>query len=158
LWTSGVGWPSRARPAWEEPLIENPAFALLAANGIEVWDVAGGRRLTVLPAELANNRRTVAFSDDGSRLAVGGGDGTVSVWDAHDGHELINVRAHGGAVSSLDFRADGSQFLSASGDGTVRIWALRLDDLQAIARAKLTRGFTTDECRTYLRVDRCPDN
>jgi hypothetical protein len=51
----------------------------------------------------------------------------------------------------------GSQLLSASGAGTVRIWALRLDDLEAIAAAKLTRGFTTDECRTYLHVDRCPD-
>ena len=56
----------------------------------------------------------------------------------------------------LDFRPDGFQLLSASADGTVRIWALRLDALEAIARAKLTRGFTTDECRRYLHVDRCP--
>jgi WD40 repeat protein/DNA-binding SARP family transcriptional activator/class 3 adenylate cyclase/energy-coupling factor transporter ATP-binding protein EcfA2 len=132
--------------------------ARVAANGIEVWDVARGSRLTVLPAELAPNFGTVAFSDGGSRLAVGSGAGTVSLWDAHDGHELVSLRGHGGVVSSLDFRADGSQLLSASGDGTVRIWALRLHDLEAIAREKLTRDLTTNECRRYLHVDRCPDN
>jgi WD40 repeat protein len=138
--------------------VDGSRAARLVADGIEVWDVARGRRLTLLPTEAASNFVGVAFSDDGSRVAVGSGDGTVRLWDADDGHELVSLRGHGGAVSSIDFRADGSQLLSASGDGTVRIWALRLDDLEAIARDKLTRGFTTDECRRYLHVDRCPEN
>jgi WD40 repeat protein len=100
---------------------------------------------------------TAAFSEDGSTVAVADRDGTIRLWDAHDGHELVSLRGHGGAVSSIDFRADGSQLLSASGDGTVRIWTLRLDDLEAIAGSKLTRDFTIDECRRYLHVDRCPD-
>jgi hypothetical protein len=33
---------------------------------------------------------------------------------------------------------------------------LHLDDLLDIARDKLTRDLTADECRRYLHVDRCP--
>ena len=31
-----------------------------------------------------------------------------------------------------------------------------LDDLIAIANERLTRGFTDDECRQYLHLERCP--
>ncbi|MGH9262994.1 MAG: hypothetical protein ACRD08_24355 [Acidimicrobiales bacterium] len=63
-----------------------------------------------------------------------------------------------GGEDVTDFRRDGSQLVSAAADGAVHVWALRLDDLEAIARDSLTRGLTTDECRRYLHADRCPDN
>jgi WD40 repeat protein len=61
-------------------------------------------------------------------------------------------------VTALDFRRDGSQLVSAASDGFVQVWALRLDDLEAIARDGLTRDLTTDECRRYLHLDACPDD
>jgi hypothetical protein len=45
--------------------------------------------------------------------------------------------------------------MSAAADGAVRIWALRLDDLEEIARDNVTRGLTTEECRRYLHEPRC---
>jgi hypothetical protein len=34
--------------------------------------------------------------------------------------------------------------------------AIALDDVIEIARARITRGFTDEECRTYLHVPTCP--
>jgi WD40 repeat protein len=53
-------------------------------------------------------------------------------------------------VSALAFSPDGTRLASTSPDATVRVWALDLDDLIEIARAKVTRGLTDDECRQYL--------
>ena len=33
---------------------------------------------------------------------------------------------------------------------------IALDDVIEIARARVTRGFTKEECRTYLHVSTCP--
>ena len=100
----------------------------------------------------------VDFSADGATVAVGGSDGSVRLWDVRDGRELVTLRGHIAVVDSLDFRSDGSQLVSAGSDGTVRVWALRLDDLEDIARDSLTRGLTTDECQRYLHVDHCPSD
>jgi WD40 repeat protein len=132
----------------------------LAASGLDgeriaILDVARGRDLAVLTGQTGNTG-TVEFSADGATVAVGGSDGSVRLWDARDGRELVTLRGHIGAVESLDFSRDGSRLVSAGSDGFVRVWALRLDDLEDIARDSLTRGLTTDECQRYLHVDHCP--
>jgi eukaryotic-like serine/threonine-protein kinase len=132
----------------------------LAASGLDgeriaILDVARGRDLAVLTGQTGNTG-TVEFSADGATVAVGGSDGSVRLWDARDGRELVTLRGHIGAVEALDFSRDGSRLVSAGSDGFVRVWALRLDDLEDIARDSLTRGLTTDECQRYLHVDHCP--
>jgi len=58
-------------------------------------------------------------------------------------------------VRDLAFSPDGS--LLASVDGTtVRVWALDIDVLLEIARQKVTRSLTDEECRQYLHVEACP--
>jgi WD40 repeat protein len=86
---------------------------------------------------------------------VAGNDGTVRVFDARDGHELVALRGHIGAASAVAFNGDGSLLASASVDGTVRVWALRLDDLEDIAQDEVTRSLTDAECRRYLHTDGC---
>jgi WD40 repeat protein/DNA-binding SARP family transcriptional activator len=119
----------------------------------EIWDVATGRRLAVLPGR-SGAATDVVFSPDGSRVAVGGTDATVRLYDAGSGEQQLVLRGHRWGAFFLDFSPDGTML--ASGAHTeVRVWALDIDDLLRIARDELTRTFTDEECHQYLHVG-CP--
>jgi WD40 repeat protein/serine/threonine protein kinase len=71
----------------------------------------------------------VAFDLDGRRLATASDDGTVKVWDAVTGREVLTVRGHAGNVSAVAFSPDGRRLASASGQnldarrpGEVKLW------------------------------------
>ena len=66
----------------------------------------------------------MAWSPDGRRLASGGADETVRIWDAGDGRPLRVLTGHSGAVSGLAWSPDGRRLASASHDQTVRVWEL----------------------------------
>jgi hypothetical protein len=58
--------------------------------------------------------------------------------------------------TSAAFGPDGKRLAASINDGTARIYALPLDDILAMAKSRVTRALTTDECRTYLHVEQCP--
>ena len=59
-------------------------------------------------------------------------------------------------MRSLAFSRDG-RFLAVGGsDGSVRVYVIPIDDLIDLARSRLTRNLTEEECRRYLHLDRCP--
>jgi hypothetical protein len=39
----------------------------------------------------------------------------------------------------------------------VRVYLLSIEELVALARSRLTRGLTDEECQQYLHVDTCPE-
>jgi WD40 repeat protein len=99
----------------------------------------------------------ITFDASGTRLATAHADGTVRLWDPETGVQSLVLHAGDHLVDSLRFSPDGSMLATEDGNGNVRVWALDLDDLIAIATTKLTRGFSEDECRQYLHLERCSD-
>jgi hypothetical protein len=46
---------------------------------------------------------------------------------------------------------------TASRDGTSRVYIVDLNDLVDLARSKVTRGLTAEECQKFLHQDQCPN-
>ncbi|MGH7496912.1 MAG: NACHT and WD repeat domain-containing protein [bacterium] len=131
-------------------------IATACADGmVKIWDAASGRELfTVLGHSAAVN--DVKFSPDGTRLATASADGSMKLWTAASGRLLLTLHNHGAVVNRLAFSPDGKHLATASGDKTVRIHALIADDLIALARKRVTRALTAEECRRFLHVEKCP--
>lgn len=64
----------------------------------------------------------VEFHPEGTRLASGGNDQAVRLWDTTTWEQVLDLRGHSSYVITLNFSPDGTQLASGSGDLTVRLW------------------------------------
>jgi WD40 repeat protein/DNA-binding SARP family transcriptional activator len=124
--------------------------------GVHVWDASSGELLRTLETDTGVSE--LAFSRDGSRLAIGTLDEqtyAIGIWDWPAGVEILRLR-------------DGARRVALSPDGTllagvrqelgvpfvgapfVRVWALGSEHLLRIARDRVTRALTEAECRRFL--------
>src|SRR5438045_6021755 len=71
---------------------------------------------------------TVAFHPDGRRLASGGTEGDVRLWDVSTGKETACLQAKRRAIRALAFTPDGERLLTAGNDHLWRIWRLDSDE------------------------------
>jgi WD40 repeat protein len=72
----------------------------------------------------------VAYSKDSTRLASGGDDGTVRLWDPKDGQLQRILLGHAGKITCLAWSPDGKTLASGSDDTTVRLWNADTGKLQ----------------------------
>jgi WD40 repeat protein/serine/threonine protein kinase len=100
-------------------------LAMASRDVVDVWNIAGGKRAIVHRLRgHVNYVYTVVFSPDGKRLATGGWDKAIRVWDAYTGQLLDTLLGHRGFVRGLAFSPDGAQLVSGSEDKSVRRWDL----------------------------------
>jgi WD40 repeat protein len=89
-------------------------------TAVRLWNTASGAHI----ADLKHHYRVraVAFSPDGRRLATGGLDHLVQVWDSSTGDPVGAPLPHQDGVGALAFSRDGSTLLTGSDDRTARLW------------------------------------
>jgi WD40 repeat protein len=61
----------------------------------------------------------VIFSPDGRRLASASSDGSLKIWSAATGHELLTFET---LASGIAFSSDGNRLFSSTSDGTIKIY------------------------------------
>jgi WD40 repeat protein len=112
---------------------------------IAIWDVKTGQRLIVLPAE-GGYVTSLAYSKDGKSLASGSSDGSVRIWNmsALD-DDLIFGEKFQAVQSKLHF--DGDVGSISTSDAT---------DLLNMAKKRVTRNLSRQECAEYFHGAGCP--
>jgi WD40 repeat protein len=102
------------------------------------------------------------FSPDGSMLLTAAFDEPLRVWDITGvlgGRQPtliaeIDAEPRSGPPAAY-FRPGGTHIVSRSVDGVLRLFTIDTDELIDIARSRLTRTLTIDECATF-GIDPCP--
>ena len=95
-----------------------------------------------------------ALSPNESIVATASFDGTVRVWDTTTAEEVLRFEDDQ-AFSSVSFSPDGRHLL-VSGDFGARVHTLDIDELLDLARSRLLRWWTPEECFQFLSVETCP--
>jgi len=105
--------------------------AALADGRVITHDVLTSQRVELLSADTRHMVRTLAFTADSRRLAAGGVDRTVRVWDLVTGELIAQFAAHSQAINTIAMTEDGTWLASGSGnlpsrgssqDYSIRLW------------------------------------
>jgi len=87
---------------------------------VMIWDLAAGKLLMTLKIQAPVN--SVVFLGQSKKIAVGGHDRTIRIFDTDSGRFLGKMEGHLMGITGLSSSADGTLLLSASIDGSLRIW------------------------------------
>jgi len=79
-------------------------------------------------ADVEDFPTAAGWSSDGELVAIGLGDGPVSVRDAETGEEFARLTGHDGGLMALDWHPKKRMLATAGGDGTVRVWRMDQPD------------------------------
>lgn len=102
-------------------------------GGVRIWDIQAGGYITTLSAH-SPTVLSVAYNQDGSRLATTGADGFVKVWDTTDFHLLYQAQLSGSANTISLFTDGTARAYTANEDGLLHL-------LDMTARPKDLRTF-----------------
>jgi WD40 repeat protein/serine/threonine protein kinase len=100
----------------------------------------------------------VALNPEGTILASSGFDGTARLWDLDTGEMSVQLTDQLLPLEGIEFSPNGRQVVTAGGDGTVRVYVVNLEELMNMARAKLSRDFTQEECQRYSQLLSCGED
>lgn len=93
----------------------------LSSSKIEIWSVQGQPVGIIDTGGQPSGVRSIAYSPKGDRIALGGNDGTVTLWTP-TGQRLQTLMGHEAAVHALAFSPDGELLVSGASDKTIKLW------------------------------------
>lgn len=135
-------------------------IASVSMDGIvHIWDANKTVLQQTVRGHLAPNKYivpstlgpSIAFSPDGSRLALGFPTrrGTVKLWNSENGALLQIFQGHTGPVYSVNFSPDSGQLVTTSTDGTLRRWDAKAPSIWGTDLAESTRQLLLMEDSTF---------
>jgi hypothetical protein len=68
---------------------------------------------------------------------------------------VLTLPVDSGGAGGISFSPDRKR-LAVGGKSGIYVFVLPLDELIALAKSRLTRSLTTEECQQYLHVTTCP--
>jgi WD40 repeat protein len=96
---------------------DGTSVAAVSGDSVFVWDLAKG---TVLASRTDEKASAVSFSPDGTRLAVGYQDGSITLFDARLG--TYYIRIGGNSVGLASIAPEDGALRTISKDGTLLLW------------------------------------
>jgi WD40 repeat protein len=131
-------------------------IATTSSDGtVRVWDMQTGDWVLTLSGHTASVLQA-AFSPDSTMIATASSDQTVKLWATETGQEMLTLYGHAGCVTDLAFSPDGKRLYTISRDGTDRVYLLNINELITLAKKRLIRWFSDEECYQYLQLAECP--
>lgn len=87
-------------------------------NSLVFFDSATGQDLLTMRADA----HRFALSPDGKRLVSASRNGTLRIWDAEKGQQLLEFPAHKARIDAVAFSPDGKHIASGGHDRALKIW------------------------------------
>ncbi|MCA0457636.1 MAG: hypothetical protein LCI00_26960 [Chloroflexi bacterium] len=127
----GSGFMQKHTGSVDSLAFQNEGFLVAsgsAEGGVQLWDIASSGEQAVLADE--SNPIPVgglAFSPDGTILAVGGG-GTLQLWDVATNTMQTSLETGATDISALSFSPDGSTLIYGGSGSGIWVWDLASDN------------------------------
>lgn len=160
LWDAETGQELRTFSGHTGPttgVIFNPEGTRLATGSFDgtakIWDLETGQELYTLSGPSASVWG-IAFSPDGKLIATGSNDLTLRLWDAMTGEELLTLPIPDLSFQ-LFFTPDQTRLVVQTLSET-HVYLLQVEDLIALAKSRVSRTLTIEECQQYLHMQQCP--
>ncbi len=117
---------------------KNFAWVSEGDKRIYLWDLIKWRAEANLPGP-NGGVRCLAFSPDGTKVALGCADYSIHVHDTATGAELTALKGHTDAIHHLVFGPDGATLASGSSDTTVKLWDVKTGKQRTTLRGHSSR-------------------
>ncbi len=112
-------------------------------RSVDVWDLHKQEKFKLVGHTSAVN--TIDYSPDGQRIATGGGDQFVRVWDASTGRQLLSLESDIGRILDVRFSLRGDTLISTHWQDEfrrVRLWHTPSDSLVNLTTLPVEDGRT----------------
>ena len=106
-----------------QSLVSAASDLLVGSNdqhaSLHIWSIKTGESNVI---ETEDSSLAVAWSPDGTRIASGGVEQTIHIWDAQTGHQVYAFANQRNKIYALSWSPDSTTIASGGGDNMVQVW------------------------------------